>query len=323
MMLNSLKYLKLKVYDMLNRNKICINELKLSRKSNKKDEIEKNILLLVHSLEKGMGLRLSRKDFGKEKALQLLNLLKKYNEEYDDVSLSFAYCEGLCLLDSYINLRSVQGLDNSFFESWKTLYVPSYTIENSYSAGYKLFSRDELLIGKAFDLKSFFASRHSIRTFSKDEISKDEIKNVIELALMSPSACNRQPYKVYYSLDKNKTDDFEKLIAGSRGFEGEIPYFMVVTVKRNLFNNDEFLQWYINGGIFTSFLILALHNKGFGSIIMQWKQNNKNEEAMKNKLKIDYDEVIICVVGFGKYADGETKCICAQRRAPDDVLVEF
>lgn len=318
-MINSLRYFKNQIYDMLNRNKICINELRFSRNSNKKEDMEKNILLLVHSLEKGMGLRLSKPGFGKEKALQLLSLLKEYSEKYDNIGSSFAYGEGISLLYTYMQMRTKQGFDNVFLESSHSLV----NFGDLYSTGYNLFDKDELLKGNSFDLKSFLASRHSIRTFSRDEISKDEIKDVLDLALMSPSACNRQPYKLYYTLDKNKTKGFENLIAGSRGFEGEIPYFMVVTVKRNLFNKDEFLQWYINGGIFTSFLILGLHNKGIGSIIMQWKQNNKNEKVMKNKLKMDKDEVIICVVGFGKYADGKTKCICAQRRSPDDVLVEF
>lgn len=109
------------------------------------------------------------------------------------------------------------------------------------------------------------------------------------------------------------------LITGSSGFKGETPNYIIVTTDRACFMKEEQYQWYINGGIYLSYLTLALHSLGIGNCIMQWKAFYRTENKLKELLGISSHEAIIAVVGCGYY-QGDTKCIYAQRKAVSDTL---
>ena len=46
-------------------------------------------------------------------------------------------------------------------------------------------------------LEDIILSRHSIRSFCSEPVASEKLKKAIELAMHSPSACNRQPTRVY------------------------------------------------------------------------------------------------------------------------------
>lgn len=62
----------------------------------------------------------------------------------------------------------------------------------------------EFLTGTSIDFSSFVKSHHSMRTYLDEPITNEEIIQAIELAKAAPSACNRQPWHVYYSFDDTK-----------------------------------------------------------------------------------------------------------------------
>ena len=177
----------------------------------------------------------------------------------------------------------------------------------------------ELLHGKDFDVQSFFETRHSIRMYQKVPLNQSDIQKAVEIANMSPSACNRQPNKVYFTSECETVKQIDDLITGSSGFKGETPNYIIVTTDRACFMKEEQYQWYINGGIYLSYLTLALHSLGIGNCIMQWKAFYRTENKLKELLGISSHEAIIAVVGCGYY-QGDTKCIYAQRKAVSDTL---
>ena len=88
----------------LQKGKILSSEKKNHR--DRKGFLERNMLLLAHSLEKGMGVPNPRRGYGKEKAFALANLIKKYSCNYE--SDSFAFLESVAVLDKYIELMKKQ-----------------------------------------------------------------------------------------------------------------------------------------------------------------------------------------------------------------------
>ena len=133
----------------------------------------------------------------------------------------------------------------------------------------------------------------------------------------------REKFGRHYDLASRKFNEAVKqiddLITGSSGFKGETPNYIIVTTDRACFMKEEQYQWYINGGIYLSYLTLALHSLGIGNCIMQWKAFYRTENKLKELLGISSHEAIIAVVGCGYY-QGDTKCIYAQRKAVSDTL---
>lgn len=99
-----------------------------------------------------------------------------------------------------------------------------------------------------------------MRMFSNKEISIDYIEQIIQIANKAPSACNRQPAKVYFVKDKDKVNSVDFLITGNHGFEGKIPCYAILAEDRAYFTGEEEFQWYINGGIYLSYLTLAIQH---------------------------------------------------------------
>ena len=45
-------------------------------------------------------------------------------------------------------------------------------------------------------------NRHSVREFADEPVSLDELNQAIQMAMRTPSVCNRQPTRVHVILDK-------------------------------------------------------------------------------------------------------------------------
>lgn len=323
----AIKYFSVRCYEL----KVTIKEFRKGSKlsADSFEAFYKNGMLVeVHSVEKGLGLKNTKPGHSAKQVKNLINKMFGYIERgYNP--LDFAFKETYRVIKSYIEYQ--KKFDTSKFLEFEEIerkfdvltkrLDPDLVenIEHSLNGGAYVVPLEELLSGKKFDLKSFLKTRHSIRMYKNLPLSQSEIEKAVELANMSPSACNRQPSKVYFTSERKIVDRVDELITGSSGFKGEIPNYIIVTTNRACFMNEEQYQWYINGGIYLSYLTLALHSLGIGNCIMQWKAFYKTEDELKKLMGISSYEAIIAVVGCGYYQE-DTKCIYAQRKTVNDTL---
>lgn len=93
---------------------------------------ELDALLLCHALEKGMGTKNVKHGFGKEKAVKLVDtLLRMQKEGQID---SFAFQEGLAVLNTYIHFQKSEGIDMAELEQRTAGLNKSF--DNSCNGGY-------------------------------------------------------------------------------------------------------------------------------------------------------------------------------------------
>lgn len=281
------------------------------------NSIEKEILLLCHALEKGMGMEKIKQGYGKEKALNMLDRLATIQDEHHN---SYMYIEGYSVLKAYIEYKKSNGEDISFVESeFNKLKVP----DENYFAGVEILDRESVLNNASCDFEKFAFSRRSMRKSSDEAITEDEIRAALKIAARAPSACNRQPSKVWYSLDESKNRQLSKLIPGNKAFSDDIKYYCVITADKSLFGGNEAYQWYLNSGIFIDTFVLALHSLGIGTCIFQWPDFYEDEAEVRKLIKNDNaNDAIMAVIGFGKYPE-KIKCIGAYRRTIDDIGKKF
>jgi len=310
-----LKELQISILEFLATSKNCEDSRRAS--------LESKILVISHALEKGMGLREPRKGYGQGKALTLIEFLMKYNRRgYSQTA--FAYVEGVKMLQAYFEFQersgvTISNIQSSYAKLLKETCKESQELVARCKCGYLITDRRAALGTVDFDFERFVSSRHSMRDFEDLIVDKEVIKKAVHVANMAPSACNRQAIKVYCTSDRQEAKAVDNLITGTTGFKGVTPNFAIVSCDRAYFTGPEQFQWYINGGIYTSYLNLALHSLGVGSCIMQWFAFHKTESELKEHFGITKTEAIVAVVGFGYYP-AEIKHICAQRRAAEDTI---
>lgn len=115
--------------------------------------------------------------------------------------------------------------------------------------------------------------------------------------------CNRQAWKAHIFLDDK---DIAKLLSyqhGNSGFGETIKALIVVTTDLKTFTKLESNQVFIDGGIFSMSLILALHSLGLGSCAMNTCIPYVDEKKIKLIGDIPSNERLIMMLGVGQLKD--------------------
>lgn len=286
---------------------------------------EARMLVTAHSLEKGMGLANVKKGYGKEKAIKLADALYKYQKK-NPQSIEFPFIESLGILKAYIEYQINEGESiDKIQPKYKLIYDKLNAVQLEqllrYSCGYNIVEKKTFLDDvKKVDFERFISTRRSVRKFENCKVDKADIREAIRLANYAPSACNRQPIKVYCLLGEKNAGMIKKCLSGNKAFTDEVNNFAVITAERAYFAGNEQYQWYVNGGIYLGYFVEALHSLGIGSCIMQWFAFSQKEKELKALLNINKTEAIIAIVCLGYYPE-KFKCICAQRKKVEDMAV--
>ena len=279
-----------------------------------KDRLNLSLLMSIHSLEKAMVI-------GSTKSLSAF----KYDRLISDMSSlihmgvspnDFTIAVSASVIHSALDTLS--GHDDE--KSWLSSLVSQYNIPMNLRGGIEVIPSTEILRHTDFDFHAFVSSRHSVRKFKDKIIPREVIYDIVREALYCPSACNRQPFNVYFSEDKETIARIicavpDQFIAG--GFHD----CLIVTCDRALLNQNETDdQEYINGGIFLGYMAISIHAHGLGACICQLLRKDRRQEKIKREFGIKDSEIIAGFIAFGELED-DVICACSQRRATEDVAL--
>lgn len=273
------------LYYCLKRTVSDINQLTKGQKSNYE------LLQLSHRIEKGLLISKPKPLWGWEKAYRINKLLQINNDKFSSRTAK-------AVLSAYLNSKE----HSSFLEDrekWsefikKTTFTP---IESPKNGGIievekTCFSTEEINA-----IEKLFYTRHSCREFSEEPVPAEVINHAIQMALRCPSACNRQPFKVYV------VEPFvlEKELGKKLQYKANKILFITGDVRA--FTSGELLDWLISPTIFASYLTLSLHSLGIGSCVVR-KDLVKNSEyncVVANMIEITESERIVLEINIGYY----------------------
>jgi nitroreductase len=164
-------------------------------------------------------------------------------------------------------------------------------------------------------LATFLESRHSVRNFDPDRpIDRALIEEAVRLAGTAPSVCNRQSWRAYYFDDRAEIKQVLALHEGSRGFAQRITGVFVITFDLRAFEAaKERNQGWIDGGLFSMTLMLALHGLGLGSIPLNWSRRNEASDKLRAAARIPEHENVVMLIGTGYPAEGYRVARSARR----------
>lgn len=278
------------------------------------DDLEKMQYTLLrenHTIEKGLSMRSPKKGFGQEKVKRLLERLNSYFNKYGQLDIEFlAY--PLATIQHYIDYTKSKGIkiDEIEYEFNKLLKKSKLVIPNY--AGVVQVSKDQVLNECNKSFESLLFSRHSIRYFSNVPVQNEIIEKALNLAQRTPSACNRQGWKTHI-FQGEKSIELIKWQGGSRGFENEIKYSILVTANLKAFLYYEIHQAYIDGGLYAMNLINALHSLGLGTIPLSCGFTHHKLKQLSN-FNIPENEVPIVIIGIGNLLDNFNVAVSSRKK---------
>lgn len=170
-------------------------------------------------------------------------------------------------------------------------------------------------------LRQLCIARRSVRAYRNGPVPLDDIRRAVAVAQLSPSACNRQPWRVHVYDGRQKIDAMLALQNGNRGFGHLVPTLLVLTADANgFFDGSERHQPYIDAGLFTMSLLLALQSQGLATCCLNWCVTTPDldrEAHMRGDIPLSEKIVMFMAVG---YADDEALAPRSARRHLDSFL---
>lgn len=284
-------------------------------------QLQAKLLFYYHKIEKGLCMPGKKRLFALEVIPEVTALLETWeaagNSKFDPV-----YIGAINSLRSYQQLISKNNLDE---EGKISAFVDSF-LSNRVNVSREEVTPIEITkhqIGLSISYDQFRTLcelRRSFRDFSDQTISPESIRLAVELAQLSPSACNRQPCKVYAIQDKTLQKQLLEHQNGNAGFGHLAPILLVLTAdSSHFFGAIERNQPYVDGGLFAMSLQYALQVQGLVSCCLNWCVTPKTDKKVHQVLGISDSERITMFMVVGFPAD-ETKVPKSHRKPIDSVL---
>lgn len=240
---------------------------------------EYEILQTAHRLEKGLLNNNPKPLWGWDKANRIASLLPEESKS------SFAAITGQSVLRAYVeNKRCL--LDEGEIKLAEKLASRLDLNMDYWQGGILSIKKDEVLM-RPEEVKvceKLFNSRHSVREFTKEKVKQGDLEAAIQLALRSPSACNRQSTRIY--VDQN---------------DGRQSLYLTGDVRA--FSTGEFSDWIVSTSIFAGYLSLALHLYGIGACFYRKPLYGNSMKETIDRCHIPNNEMIIIELQFGYYKD--------------------
>ena len=267
----------------------------------------------VHRLEKGLIMRPRRASFGanyiEETVATYAQLLARREIDptaVDDLELGWAQD----VLTLYFDVVAPSGTIARARDRWASL-------QRDVAQGTRVpYLRD--LTGTPpvsyEDLHKLALRRRSVRWYASRSVERDVIDKALEVATLSPSACNRQPFE-FRIIDAPEL--VRRVIAiplGTAGYGHQVPAVAVIIGKLRAFatERDRHLI-YIDGGLAAMAFLLALESLGLSSVCINWADLAPQEQEMSRLLNLEPDERVVMLIGFG-YPDPEGMVPYSQKK---------
>lgn len=173
------------------------------------------------------------------------------------------------------------------------------------------------------NFKDLALNRQSCRDFNGELVEKEKLEKAIETALLAPSACNSQPWKIYCVINEEKRAEvLDALTEKDRNlFLKKATAFLVIAEREakimpdveKRFHAGFFVKYDI--GELIAYLTLALKEQGLESCIIGWA----NADKLKASLNLSEKEGAHLVVAVGK----SNIPLREKARKPKKDVVEF
>ena len=169
------------------------------------------------------------------------------------------------------------------------------------------------------DLLTLAERRRSVRWFEQREVPRELILQATEVASLSPSACNRQPFEFRVFDDPESVQRVAEIPMGTRGWVHNIPTFVVIVGTLSAFfdERDRHLI-YTDGCLAAMSFLLALETLGLSSCCVNWPDIAEREHRMAEVLGLGPDERPVMCVAVG-YPDPAGLVPFSQKRAADQL----
>jgi nitroreductase len=254
------------------------------------------IIAEYHVIEKGLVMPDMRLGFGQTVLMDLIEHCNMFEINYGDKDEQFRYALSVIFEYKFEHDKNNFSLNSQLQEAIALLEKRYSNITHSEQ---KAISKSEYFAYTKSSFDQFSKSRKSLRNFT-GKIETHLLEQAISLAQNAPSACNRQPNRVYIIENNSIKEKVLGIHSGNRGFGHLADKILILTAEIGLyFGLNERNDIYVNGGIHAMNLLYALHFYEIGACPLNWCVMPKDDIELRNLVGIAPSESIIMLIACG------------------------
>lgn len=247
-----------------------------------------------HVFEKGITMPNRRYGFGYEKVRGVLKRLRRYVKEYPleriEIQSAISDLEQYYKIHKEAKFELPADIDAGINEILK---YKQYETQPCFE-----ITKDEYF-KETNNFAEFANQRHSVRWYSDDPVTDEEIAKVIKLAQSAPSACNRQGTKVYVISTEAKKKEVLKLQNGNRGFGDMADKLLLITNDMSFWKYSHRPLAITDSGIFTMNLLYALHYYNICACTLNAVLSIKKERKLQKIVGYSKSEFPVVFISIG------------------------
>jgi nitroreductase len=163
------------------------------------------------------------------------------------------------------------------------------------------FARQAAPLPSYDSLLQLAQQRRSVRWFDGRPVPRELLDRAVVLAGLSPSACNRQPFRFAIFDDPELCQKVAAIPKGTPGWVHNIPCFLVIVGTLAAFDREKDRHIpYIDGALAAMALCFALESQGVSSCCVNWPDLAETEARMARTLGLSpYERPIMCMaIGY-------------------------
>ena len=262
----------------------------------------------VHRLEKGFAMRPRRSLFATEYILETVSIYRRLVElrlsacnaesiESPDPLLIWAHD----VLRQYFHSTGIDdaGPENAVVVARRQFENVKHPRSNGRSVPEPRGSQPPPISVDAFH--NLARRRRSVRWFLTDRpVPRELLDRAVEVASLSPSACNRQPFHFRLFDDPALVRRIADIPMGTNGWAHQIPCLCVLVGQLRAFPllRDRHVI-YVDGGLASMSFQFALECQGLASCSINWPDIQDREVAMAKLLGLAPDERPVMLMAIG------------------------
>ncbi len=254
----------------------------------------------IHALEKGMSIGKVKVGFGKEKAFAIIkdlaDLLKRGGEKQFVI-------ESVSVLQKYVEFNKDMGADMTEVEISLHKLCSCYDIQIMDVGGIYNLSLKDISSKLKSPFDEFSQLRFSIRDFGSLPVDLEHVCAALRLCERTPSACNRQSWRVHVYTENNLVAKMFELQGGSKGFNKQMQCAILVCGDLRNYGFYEQNLPFVDGGLYAMNLLYSLHYYGLATIPLTMGHKWRITKKIKQEMRIPSYEVPVLLIGVGTFKD--------------------
>jgi len=153
------------------------------------------------------------------------------------------------------------------------------------------------------DLLEAIFTRRSIRKYSGEEVTRDEIQTILKAAMFAPSANNQQPWQFLIIDDKDIMDKIIQIHPYAKMLSGA-SYAVLICGDESLELSKGY--WAVDCAAATQNLLLAAHGIGLGAVWLGVHPREERKSGIKKLFNLPDHIQPFALVSIGKPGEEKT-----------------